>query len=103
MPQDKRRYFIEVPLNGGEAVSRRYEAEARRAMAAQFVGEFSQWLRDQDLDSKVASIAVTALGQVLITCEMDIISRMRKDENLHIANIRSAAALAGSIQRITNW
>jgi len=52
------------------------------------------------LKDKVASIAVTALGQVLITCEQDIISRMRDKENLNIAAIRAGATLADSVQRV---
>ncbi len=90
-------------MNGGETVSRRHEAEVRRAQASQFVSQISQWIQEQALDDKVASIAITALGQVLITCEKDIISRIQEDDSLTIANIRSGATLAGSVQRIANW
>jgi hypothetical protein len=101
MREDKRRYFIELQINGGENVSRRREAEVRRAQAERFVGEISLWLQEQELKDKVASIAVTALGQVLITCEQDIINRMRGDETLNIATIRSGTTLTESVQRVS--
>jgi len=103
MLEDKYRYFIEPQMSGGGDVPRRDEAEARRAQAQVFVGEISRWLQDQELKDGVASIAVTALGQVLITCEQDIIARIRQNESLNIAAIRSGATLSDSIQRVSGW
>jgi hypothetical protein len=100
MREDKHRYFIELQIRGQEDIPRRREAQVRRAQAEQFVGQISEWLLKQELEDKVASIAITALGQVLITCEQDIIARIRGDENLNIASIRSGTTLTNSIQRI---
>ena len=103
MRGDKHRYFIELQMGGESEVPRNRETEIRRAQATQFVGQVSQWLQEKELNDRVASIAVTALGQVLITCEKDIISSLRQDENLNIAVIRSGATLAESIQRVGGW
>ncbi|MDD3370270.1 MAG: hypothetical protein PHE27_00435 [Alphaproteobacteria bacterium] len=103
MIEDKRRYFIELRLDGGEQIPRRDEAQIRRAQAERFVGHISQWLQEKELNEKVASIAVTALGQVLITCEQDIISHIRNDGTLDIAAIRSARSISNSIQRVSGW
>jgi hypothetical protein len=103
MFEDTRRYFIELQISGGVDVPRHCEAEVRRAQAQAFVGEISQWLQDQELKHRVASIAVTALGQVLITCEQDIIGRIRQNESLNIAAIRSGATLSESVQRVSGW
>ena len=59
------------------------------------------WLHEQELNDKVASMAITALGQVQITCEQGIISRLREDDTLQIATIRQGGSLAESIQRIS--
>ncbi|MFA4994394.1 MAG: hypothetical protein WC521_03725 [Bdellovibrionales bacterium] len=100
MREDKRRYFIELQMEGGRPVPRKLEAQIRRVQAEQFVGQISKWLLEQELNDRVASIAITALGQVLITCEQDIIVKIREDENLNIVAVRSGATLTDSIQRI---
>jgi hypothetical protein len=100
MREDKHRYFIELQVDAGKDVSRRQEAELRRAQAEQFVSQISAWLLEEELKDKVTSVAVTALGQVLITCEQDVISRMRGNETLNIVTIRSGATLSESVQRI---
>ena len=101
MREDKHRYFIELQMNAEGNVPRRREAQVRRAQAEQFVSQISGWLQEEELKDKVASIAITALGQVLITCEQTIITRIREDENLNIAAIRSGAKLSSSVQRIS--
>ena len=100
MAANKNRYFIELQMDGESEVPRNREAEIRRAQAAQFIDQIATWLMEEELNDKVASMAVTALGQVQITCEQDIISRMRGDENLNIAVIRRSGAWTDSIQRI---
>lgn len=100
MREDKRRYFIELQMEGGKPVPRKQEAQVRRTQAAQFIGQISKWLEEQELNDKVASMAITALGQVLITCEQDIIIRIQEDDTLNIAAVRSGATLADSVQRI---
>jgi hypothetical protein len=103
MLEDKYRYFIELHMEGRDAIPRRCEAEVRRAQATQFVSHISQWLQQEELKDKVSSIAVTALGQVLITCEEDIISRIRDDGTLNVAAIRAGKGLSQSIQRVEGW
>jgi hypothetical protein len=102
MPQDKNHYFIELQMDQVE-VPRNREAEIRRAQAAQFIDQISLWLHEQELNTKVTSMAITALGQVQITCEQDVISLMRNDENLNIATIRQSTTLSDSIQRVNGW
>ena len=101
--QNKYRYFIELQMESEDEVPRNREAEMRRAQAAIFISQIAQWLEEEELNDKVASMAVTALGQVQITCERDIITRMQKDDTLHIATIRSGASLSESLQRIGGW
>ena len=100
MALDTNRYFIELHMDGDAEIPRNRETEIRRAQATQFIDQIATWLMEQELHDKVASMAVTALGQVQITCEQDIISRMRGDENLNIATIRRGHGLNDSIQRI---
>jgi len=102
MTQDKNHYFIELQMDKAE-VPRNREAEIRRAQAAQFIDQISLWLQDQELNDKVTSMAITALGQVQITCEQDVISLLRSDEKLNIATIRQSTALSDSIQRVNGW
>jgi hypothetical protein len=99
--ESKNRYFIELQMEASESdVPRSREAEIRRAQAAQFIDQLAVWLHEQELKDKVASMAITALGQVQITCEQDIISKLRGDENLNIAAIRQGASLIDSIKAV---
>ncbi|MFA5040763.1 MAG: hypothetical protein WC464_03920 [Bdellovibrionales bacterium] len=100
MSENTHRYFIELLIDEKEDVSRKQETQMRRAQAERFVGQISEWLQKEELEDRVASIAVTALGQVLITCEQDIISKLREDENLSIASIRPGAGLSTSLRRV---
>ncbi len=100
MGENKHRYFIELQMDGKETVPRKQEAEVRRAHAEAFVGQISEWLQKEELDNKVASIAVTALGQVLITCDHDVIARIREEEERSIVSIRSGTTLSTSLRRI---
>jgi hypothetical protein len=102
MSEGKNRYFIELQMESSE-VPRNREAEMRRAQAAQFIDQIAHWLHEQELNDKVSSMAVTALGQVQITCDQDIISQLRNDEKLNIATIRQSATLAESVQRVQGW
>ena len=103
MSEGKNRYFIELQMGADSDVPRNREAEIRRAQAAQFIDQIASWLHEEALNDKVASMAVTALGQVQITCEQGIISRMRDDDTLNIAAIRQSATLSDSVQRISGW
>ena len=95
--REKRRYFIELQPTEGEAPSRRHATEQRREQAAQFISKIHTWLERVDLQDKVAAMAVTAMGQVHIICDADIISHLRHHDESAIAVIRPAAALAGHL------
>ena len=103
MSQNKHRYFIELQMAAEDPVPRNREAEIRRAQAATFIDQISQWLQEQELNDKVASMAITALGQVQITCDQDIIKRLQNDETLNIATVRQGGSLRESLQRISGW
>jgi hypothetical protein len=98
--KDKHRYFIELQMGAHTDVPRNREAEIRRAQAALFIDQMALWLDEQEFHDKVASMAITALGQVQITCDQDIIQHLRRDENLQIAAIRQGASLADSVYRL---
>ncbi|MDR3449647.1 MAG: hypothetical protein P4M15_07885 [Alphaproteobacteria bacterium] len=100
MAATKHRYFIELLMQETAPVPRNREAEIRRAQAAHFIDLMAAWLHDEELKDKVSSMAITALGQIQITCEKDIIGRLRADDTLHIAAIRQGAALSDSLQRL---
>jgi predicted nucleic acid-binding Zn-ribbon protein len=91
MANEHGRYFIELQPQENEAVPRRLEAELRREQAADFIAFVDDWLRRESLENKVASMAITALGQVQIICDADIIDHLRDWEEMHIAAIRNGA------------
>jgi len=98
MQGEKNRYFIELQPEGAP-VPRYQEVETRRQQAAQFITGLYQWLKEKELDAKVSDMAITALGQVQITCEADIIGLIRHQEEDNIAAIRQAAAYVGNMAR----
>lgn len=91
MKSETHRYFIELQPAGGPPVPRWRETEVRREQAAQFISEIGDWLREVDLQDKVKNMAITALGQVQITCEADVISQIRHHDEMNIVTIRPAA------------
>jgi hypothetical protein len=88
-----KRYFIELQAQEGGEVPRHRETAARRALAAQFLEVVGEWLRQNELGDKVSTMAITALGQVQITCEADVINQIRNHEDLNVAAIRQSAML----------
>lgn len=100
MTEDKHRYFIELQVVAAIDIPRRQEAELRREAAHKFIRDISEWLRDCKKKDDVASIAVTALGQVLITCDQDTMDLIREHENTNIAAVRPAASFSDSLWRI---
>ena len=93
------RYFIELQPKDGEPVPRNREAELRREQAADFIAYIGDWLRREALESKVASMAITAFGQVQIICDSDIINHLRHDDETPIAAIRNSAMFVESMGR----
>jgi hypothetical protein len=93
------RYFIELQLQGDEPVPRYLETELRREQAADFIAYVGEWLRRESLEDRVASMAITALGQVQIICDADIISQLRHTDETHIAAIRNGAMFVETMGR----
>ncbi|HEU0118245.1 MAG TPA: hypothetical protein VFR09_06390 [Alphaproteobacteria bacterium] len=96
------RYFIELQPSDGLAVPRYREAEVRRQQAADFLERVEAWLRLHELDSKVSTMAITALGQVQITCEADVINQLRNYDDMAIAAIRSSTMMSDLQNRWSN-
>jgi hypothetical protein len=99
MNRDHRRYFIELQPEGATPVPRNREAETRREQATLFVETVYGWLRSHDLDDKVSEMDVTMFGQVQITCEAEIINRIRDEDALSIAAIRPGALYVEGMNR----
>ncbi|MDX2028417.1 MAG: hypothetical protein SFW62_07255 [Alphaproteobacteria bacterium] len=91
MQSDQHRYFIELQPAAGATVPRNREDEIRREQAAHFITAIYAWLKNNALGDKVSAVAMTAFGQVQITCEADVISRLSDEEELQIAAIRPSA------------
>jgi hypothetical protein len=94
MAQDIRRYFIEPQMATDDELSRNREAEVRRVEAEKFLEQIASWLDGHDLQAKVVRMAITAMGQVQITCERDLINRLCEDDQLPIAAVRSGGTLS---------
>lgn len=99
MAHEHRRYFIELQPKDGKPVPRYRETEMRREQAASFIAYVGDWLRREALENKVASMAITALGQVQIICEADIIHHLRHEDETPIAAIRNSAMFVESMSR----
>ena len=99
MGYEHRRYFIELQPKDGKPVPRHQETELRREQAADFIAHVGDWLRREALENKVASMAITALGQVQIICDADIINHLREEDEAAIAAIRNSAMYVESMNR----
>ncbi len=99
MNKEKHRYFIELHPEGGPPPPRWRETEIRREQSLIFITEIIEWLKREALDNKVTDIVVTALGQVQIVCEAEIITQIRSTCEPAIAAIRPGAQLADSLGR----
>jgi len=69
------------------------EQEIRRRAALEFVRGVRAWLEESGYGPKVTNMDITLFGQVLITCEADVIDMVREQDVLSIAAIRQAASL----------
>lgn len=99
MTANYHRYFIELCPKDGVSVPRHQENALRREQAADYVLRVGEWLRRMDMEGKVASMAITALGQVQIICDADIINHLRQEDEPHIAAIRHGAAFVDNMGR----
>jgi hypothetical protein len=99
MYKEKHRYFIELYPDNGTPVPRWRETEVRCQQAMHFMAEIGAWLKREELENKVAAMAVTALGQVQITCEAEVIGHIRSYGETNIAVIRPAAQFSENLGR----
>lgn len=99
MANDRHRYFIALQPKDGVAMPRNRETEMRREQAAHFISHIGEWLRREALEDKVASMAITAMGQVQIICDTEIINHIRNEDAANIAAIRSGAMFVESMGR----
>ncbi|MER2519842.1 MAG: hypothetical protein ABTQ34_04035 [Bdellovibrionales bacterium] len=90
-------YFLELRDDIVSPVPRAREAELRRAQALEAIGSIREWLRRADLQHKVSSMVATALGQILITCEEDVISRMLHEEFVPVVAVRNGATYVANL------
>ncbi len=98
MVAEKKRYFIELQQEGSP-VPRSMEAAQKRAQAAHFIASIHDWLTENELNDKVSTMAITAMGQVLITCEADVIQLIHQQEETSIATIRHGSMFVEGISR----
>ena len=94
------RYFIELQSGESANLPRAHETEQRRRTALSFLENMRNWLKEKDLDEKVSALNVTMFGQIQITCEADVITRIRNQENVDIAAIRQGNAFAENFGRL---
>jgi hypothetical protein len=99
MTNEHGRYFIELQTAGIESVPRSRETALRREQAADFIVEIGAWLRREEMEDKVASMAITALGQVQIICEAGIINQLRAADETRIAVVRHGATFVETMGR----
>ena len=102
MQEQQYRYFIELQQGYGENVTRSRETEIRRKMATGFIDMLREWLDEMLLTDKVSLMSVTAFGQVQITCEPSIISLIRTQDVMGIANITQGLHYADTIKRLSD-
>ena len=91
MHWDHNRYFIELQPNSAGPVPRHSEDAVRRAQAIHFMTTIYNWLKTHALEDKVSDVDVTAFGQIQITCTVNVINRIRNEDELSIASIRPGA------------
>jgi hypothetical protein len=99
MTNEHHRYFIELQPKDGAPVPRHQEYESRRSQAADYIAHIGDWLRREALENKVLSMAITALGQVQITCDAEIINHLRDEDEAAIVAIRNSAMYVESMHR----
>lgn len=92
MRRERHLYFLELRDDIAAPVPRSREAELRRAHAVEATIAIGEWLRRMDLADKVSSLAATAMGQVLITCEADVIGLMLREECVPVIMVRNGAS-----------
>lgn len=97
----KNRYFIELQPNNTQPVPRYLETEIRRKLATEFIQAIHEWLKDQDMENRVYAMAITALGQVQITCDPEILHQIRNQEIMEIASVRQGSLLNEKFSRFS--
>lgn len=84
------RYFIELHVADSHETSRPILDQMRRHKALEFMQIVVEWLREHEMADDVASLSVTAMGQVMIVCTNRVIDQIREQDIWAIAHIRSS-------------
>lgn len=95
--RERHLYFLELRDDLEPSVPRAREAELRHTQALAAMAEIDAWLRRMNLSDKVSSLAATALGQVSITCESDVLGRILQEECVPIIAVRNGAAYVDNL------
>lgn len=96
--RERHLYFLELRDDTSSSSMPRFqEASLRRAQALEAIIAIGEWLKRMDFQDKVSSLAATALGQVLITCEADVISLMLREEFVPVVAVRNGAAFVENL------
>lgn len=91
-PRERHLYFLELrDETSSSSAPRCQEASLRRAQALEAIIAISEWLKRVEFQDKVSSLAATALGQVVMTCEADVISLMLREECVPVIAVRNGA------------
>ena len=100
MNGDHFRFFIVLPTGvpgNGPAL---LERPVRRAAALNFVGLLKEWIAENKLQEQVSAIDVTMFGQVQITCALEFIEQIRRQDMLAISEIRPAQGMDKTLHRL---
>jgi hypothetical protein len=84
------RYFIELHVAASRETSRVILDQMRRQQALEFIQIVGEWLKDHGFGEEVASLSVTAMGQVMIVCSNRVIDQIREQDVWAVAHIRSS-------------
>lgn len=94
MSEEKYRYFIELLADLNEPCSRAEANERRHSQALETITQLRDWLHDNGLEEKVGLLSPTTFGQVQITCEAQVMDKIREEEALPIAAIRQGSLIS---------
>ncbi len=96
------RYFIELHVEKSQETARPVLDQMRRHKALEFTQIVSEWLGEHGMANDVASISVTAMGQVMIVCSNRVIDQIREQDVWGIAHIRSSDQFSKLASRARN-
>lgn len=100
MRSEKNHYFIEFQPSIASGEPHRQTRVLCREMAEDFVRTMKDWAVEKSWENKIGSMNITVLGQVLISCERDVIELIREQNVVNIASIRQSSLEDRGFQRM---